>query len=105
VKLTAEAAPRYYLVVNKTSETADGDTVISPPDYDAVGNNKYLVRIQAVLLNNAGTLAASIVVGNGKSISATGTGTIVATGLAGLTLPGSGTLATLDGNEVLTGSN
>jgi hypothetical protein len=45
VKLTAENRQRRYLVIPKDGETADGDAIIEPPDFDATDNNKYLLLI------------------------------------------------------------
>lgn len=46
VKLAAENAPRRYVVIAVDGEVADGDNIISPPDYDATNNNKFLLRVQ-----------------------------------------------------------
>jgi hypothetical protein len=46
IKLTAEVQSRRYRVITKAGETADADNIFEPPDFDATGNNKYLLRIQ-----------------------------------------------------------
>lgn len=46
VYLASETNPRTYRIVPKGSYTPDGDTVISPPDYDTATNNRVLLRTQ-----------------------------------------------------------
>ncbi len=46
VKLATENIARRYLVITKSGETADADSTIEPPDFDATGNNKLLLRVQ-----------------------------------------------------------
>jgi hypothetical protein len=45
VKLTAETGSRRYAVITKDGEVPDADSIIEPPDFDATGNNKLLLRI------------------------------------------------------------
>jgi hypothetical protein len=44
--ITGETRPRRYMVITKDGETADADSVIEPPDFDADANNKLLLRVQ-----------------------------------------------------------
>jgi hypothetical protein len=46
VQISGENAPRRYKVIAKNGETPDADSIIEPPDFDATGCNKLLLRIQ-----------------------------------------------------------
>jgi hypothetical protein len=45
VIIGSEGPPRTYRVITVNGEVADGDNFISPPDYDATANNKFLARV------------------------------------------------------------
>lgn len=46
IYLSSETNPRTYRITAKGSYTPDGDTIISPPDFDSVANNRVLLRTQ-----------------------------------------------------------